>query len=553
MIEKEIEKDLKNNKENIFKKIGRLNPINKIKSKKIRIVIYIILIIILINLILKLFAPKNNNSFNYDEVEAEVGDVNVVISGSGSIEPIEQYDITALVQGEILEDYFEEGQILQKDDLMYSIDSKDIQNNIERASLAVERAQSNYTTALSTTQIKSSSNGIITNMNVKVGDQIMQGAKVADVLDSSSLRLVLQYNYIDTKSMYVGQVANVIVENGFYNVTGYVSKISSNQVINESGMGISYVEIKVNNPGAITDKDFGIAQIGNIRSNNSNTFEYMNKATIYSTGSGYIKSIDKLMGDYVTSGETIITIGNDTLDEQVKQSQLALKDAELSLKNAQDQLDNYNLKAPISGKVILKNNKKGDILSSTSSISTMGTSKPLAIIADMDTIKFTVKVDELEISKIQKGQSVLITVDALDGKEYTGYVDNINIVGTVLNGVTTYDVKVIVNNPEGLLPGMNVDADIQIIYVEDVVRVPLSAVMKGNFVYIKDSNPNYQDKDSKVPKGYRKISVEIGENDSEYIEIKSGINKGDKVLVEKLKQSGVFNFGAGMNGMHSEM
>lgn len=552
-----MEENVKENKESFFKKINNFNPINKIKSKKLRVIIYIVLAIIVINLISKIFFRKTNENFNYDQVTVEKGDINVVISGSGSIEPIEQYNITALVQGEILEDYFEEGQILNKDDLMYSIDSKDIQNNIDRAKLAVERAQSNYNMTIATTQVKASTNGTITNMNVKIGDQIMQGTKIADVLDSSSLRLVLQYNYIDAKSMYIGQAANVVVENGFYNLTGYVSKISSNQVINESGMGISYVEIKVTNPGAITDKDYAIAQIGNIRSNNSNTFEYINKSTIYSTGNGYVKSIDKLMGDYVTAGQTIITIGNDTLDEQVNQSLLALKDAQLTLQNAQDQLDNYNLKAPISGKVILKNNKKGDILSSSSSLTSVGTSKPLAIIADMDTIKFTMQVDELEISKVEKGQSVLITVDALDGKQYTGYVDNINIIGTVLNGITSYDVKIVVNDPDGLLPGMNVDADIQIVYVQDIIKVPLSAVMKGNYVYVKDSNPNYQDKDSNVPKGYRKVSVEIGENDSEYIEIKSGLNQGDIVLVEKLKQSGIFNFGGGMmqmeNAAHSGM
>ena len=542
---------IKEKKESIIKKIEKINPINKIKSKKVRIIVYIFLAIIIINLISKIVFPKNNENFNYEEVSVEKGDINVIISGSGSIEPIEQYNITALVQGEILEDYFEEGQILNKDDLMYSIDSKDIQNNIDRAKLAVERAQSSYNTAISTTQVKTSTNGIITNMNLKVGDQIIQGAKVADVLDSSNLRLVLQYNYIDAKSMYVGQVANIIVENGFYNLTGYVSKISSSQVLNESGMGISYVEIRVNNPGTITDKDYAIAQIGNIKSNNSNTFEYMNKSTIYSTGSGYVKSIEKLMGDYVTSGQTIITIGNDTLDEQVNQSLIALKDAQLSLQNAQDQLDNYNLKAPISGKVILKNNKKGDILSSNSSLTSMGTTKPLAIIADMDTIKFTMQVDELEISKVKKGQSVIITVDALDGKQYTGYVDNINIIGTVENSITSYDVKIVVNDPQGLLPGMNVDADIQIIYVQSVVKVPLSAVMKGNFVYVKDNNSNYQDEDSNVPKGYRKVNVEIGENDSEYIEIKNGLKEGDVVLVEKLKQSGIFNFGGGMMQMEN--
>lgn len=540
-------------KENL-KKVSGLNPVKKIKSKKIRRLIYFVLIVILLIVISKIFFKGENNEFNYEEVNVERKNIDVVISGSGTIEPNNQYDITSLVQGEILQDYIEEGKIVNKDDLLYVIDSKDIQNTIDKAKLAVERAELAYQTTLETTNILATSNGIITNCNLRVGDTVMQGSKIADVLDSSNLRLVTSYNYIDTQNMYVGQSVDIIVENGFYNLTGVITKISSDSVVNESGIGVSYVEVSVTNPGSVSENDYAITRINGITSNNSNKFEFASKSTVYATGSGYIKSVNKLAGDYVTKGTLIATIGGESLDKQAQQSLLSLQDARLSLQNANDQLDNYNIKAPISGKVIQKNNKKGDILAATTSMSAIGTkTTPMAIIADMDVINFTMKVDELEISKVKVGQEVDITVDALEGRKYTGYVENINIVGEALNGITSYNVKIIVNEPEGLLPGMNVDADIKIVSVENVLSVPLSAVRKGNYVFVKDSDINYQDTDTDVPKGYRKIQVEIGENNSEYIQIISGLNEGDIVLVEKLKQSGVFDFGGGMMSMENEM
>ncbi|MBE5822365.1 MAG: HlyD family efflux transporter periplasmic adaptor subunit [Clostridiales bacterium] len=540
-----------NNKEKLeTKKKFKLPKI--FKSKKAKIILVIITIILVFNILGKILNPEEKE-FNYEEVTAIKGDINVVVTGSGTISPDNQYDITALVQGEILEDYVEEGMLVKKDQLLYVIDSEDVNNSISRAQLNVKNAELTYNTMLNSVQIVASSNGVLTDMNLKVGDMIGQGSIVANVLDNSNVRIVAEFSSQDVKDMYIGQTAMVTVEKGFYQTTGNISKISSSNIISNEGYATSYVEVIVANPGGITDSDSGIVRINNINSNSSSKFEYMNKSVIYSTGSGYIKEIYKLKGDYVKKGEVIARIGGDAIDTQLEQTKIALEDSRINLKNAQDQLDNYKIKSPIDGKVILKNKKKGDILSSSSmsamsSMSATTSSSAMAIVANMNVINFTIEVDELEISRIQKGQNVIVTCDALNGKEYKGYVENINIVGKSQNGVTNYDVKIIVNDPEGLLPGMNVDAEVQIVSKPNVITVPTSAVRKGNIVYVK-TDTNYQDEDTNVPKGYKKVIVEIGENDSDNVEIISGINEGDIVLVDKLVQKNLFEMMGGMNGM----
>lgn len=80
---------------------------------------------------------------------------------------------------------------------------------------------------------------------------------------------------------------------------------------------------------------------------------------------------------------------------------------------------------------------------------------------------------------------------------------NINIVGASENGVTSYTIKVVVENPDGLLPGMNVDSEIQIISLKDVLRVRYQPYKGGNIVYVKAEDINYQEADTTIPKGFK--------------------------------------------------
>ena len=154
--------------------------------------------------------------------------------------------------------------------------------------------------------------------------------------------------------------------------------------------------------------------------------------------------------------------------------------------------------------------KAGDTIDNTSAQTVM------AIIADMSELTVTIYVDELDIAGLEKGQEVAVTADALPERQYTGYVDNISINGTSSNGVTTYPVKIVVNEPEDLWPGMNVTADIVTDSAEDVLRIPTAAVQRGDTVLLKD---NTQQK------------VELGLSDEDYIEVSGGLSEGDIILV----------------------
>ena len=132
------------------------------------------------------------------------------------------------------------------------------------------------------------------------------------------------------------------------------------------------------------------------------------------------------------------------------------------------------------------------------------------------------------------GQTVEITVDALPGRVFTGYVDKININGATANGVTNYPVTVMVENPDpDLLPGMNVSAEIIIEQVDQTLTVPLSAVGRGDTVRVLPAAA-ISEKDGSIDVSQaEERKVELGVNDSAYVEILSGLEEGELVLVEQ--------------------
>jgi HlyD family secretion protein len=244
--------------------------------------------------------------------------------------------------------------------------------------------------------------------------------------------------------------------------------------------------IKVDNPGAIKENDSATAVIGGIACNSAGKFTCGDSRTIFSKQSGEVSYQPYKVGDKVEKGAAVLQISSDSIDTAIRNAQLGLNEAQLSLSNQKEQLKNYNLTAPISGKVIKKTSKAGDTLKSSDSKTVM------AIIADMSKMVFDINVDELDISKITSGQKVSISSDALEEKSFTGTVEYVSVVGTTTNGVTSYPVTVSVDNPDGLIPGMNVDAKIVVESRTNVLRVPVSAVKRGNIVTVKIDDSKQQ-------------------------------------------------------------
>jgi HlyD family secretion protein len=254
-----------------------------------------------------------------------------------------------------------------------------------------------------------------------------------------------------------------------------------------------------------------------------------------------------IVGEYVDSGALLAVLSSDSASDSLRDSAMALREAELTWENATKQMENYSLTSPISGSIISKSVKAGDTLEA-------GSKTIMAVIADMSLMSFTINVDELDIAKIQRGQRASITVDALSGRIFSGAVDNVGILGTTSNGVTTYPVRIVFDEAEGLWPGMNATAVIVVNSVSDVLVIPVGAVNRGNTVLVKGAaEPGGEIDRSDAPEGTHYVAVELGLNNDNFIEVSNGLEEGQIVMVavsaeEELMQQNTMMFGPGMGG-----
>ncbi|MFR2693542.1 MAG: hypothetical protein ACLTBV_25125 [Enterocloster bolteae] len=116
---------------------------------------------------------------------------------------------------------------------------------------------------------------------------------------------------------------------------------------------------------------------------------------------------------------------------------------------------------------------------------------------------------------------------------------NVSLESTYSNGVSTYPVTVTLDDMGDLLPGMNVDGVITLEEANDVLAIPVDALMRGNQVYVKDDTVTEQQ--GPVPAGFRSVKVETGLASDTYVEITSGLSEGDVVYVaESSKNSSSF-------------
>ena len=480
---------------NIFKKAGNKEEIisrYKNMSKKTKRIIALCLAgVILISVGAVAFIKnKKGDDTAINTAVANMGRVRSVISASGTIQPKDKYEVVSSVRGDVLSDTFEVGDSVKKGDVLYELDKDDMSDTLEKAELSMERTRDSYNDTMENVNdltVKAPISGVISQMFVSEGDSVSNGTKICEIIDKSKMTLTIPFNTSDIGYIGEGFIADVTLQNSFYKTTGVVKRVATGSLINDLNVAVSYVDIEVENPGGITTSDTATAVINTIACNSAGTFSYAGKKTVSAKVSGDIATIYNDIGDQVYEGSTILVIESDSVKDSMKNANRTLREAQISLDKTYEQLEDYTITAKIDGTIIEKNIKAGDTLDNTNGNTTM------CVIADMSVISFTISVDELDVEKIEIDQKVDITADALPNKRFTGHVNSININGATSNGVTTYPVEVIVDNPEGMLPGMNVNAEIVIEEKYNILVVPVSAVMRGNIVYVKEEDAKKND------------------------------------------------------------
>jgi HlyD family secretion protein len=152
------------------------------------------------------------------------------------------------------------------------------------------------------------------------------------------------------------------------------------------------------------------------------------------------------------------------------QAAAQLEQAQLSLELARQNLADATMVAPFDGVITAVNMVPGGMSDSNAAIE----------IADVSKKHVDVLVDETDISGIQTGQPVQITLDALPGITVTGQVDAIAPAGTISQGVVNYNVRVLLD-PTDAPVKLDMTANASIIEAthENVLAVPTAAIRTG--------------------------------------------------------------------------
>lgn len=200
--------------------------------------------------------------------------------------------------------------------------------------------------------------------------------------------------------------------------------------------------------------------------------------------------------------------------------------AQAALERAETDLRNSTIVSPMNGIVLSRDVEVGDAVSS---ILVMGSQSTLVMtLGDASSVYVLGRVDEADIGKVSFGQRARIVVESYKDKPYEGTVTKISPMGKEKDNVTTFEVRVSIQNPEGELRA-NMSANAEIIREEkkDVLLVPESAV-----IYDKDRKTFLEVPDPKGEKGRRRVAVKVGISNGVKAEILEGVKEGDKVVLQ---------------------
>jgi HlyD family secretion protein len=212
---------------------------------------------------------------------------------------------------------------------------------------------------------------------------------------------------------------------------------------------------------------------------------------------------------------------------KLHQAEAQVQQSEASLKQLEEQLSYTTITSPMDGVILSRDVELGDAVSS---ILVMGSTATLVMtIGDINQVYVQGKVDESDIGKVYMGQPARIKVESFKDKTFLGKVTKIAPLGVEKDNVTTFEVRVSIDNPGGeLKANMTANAEILLDEHKGVLTIPEQAV-----IYDKDRNASVEVPDPKEKKGRRKVTIKAGISNGTRTEVLSGLNIGETVILQQ--------------------
>ena len=211
---------------------------------------------------------------------------------------------------------------------------------------------------------------------------------------------------------------------------------------------------------------------------------------------------------------------------EIARARAQVAQAQATLEQAEEDLRNSTIVSPMDGLVLSRDVEIGDAVSSILILGSQATK--IMTLGDVSEVYVKGKVDEADISKVYIGQAARIVVESLKDKKFEGKVTKISPLGVEKDNVTTFEVRVSIQNPTGELKA-NMSANAEIILQEkhDVLLIPESAV-----IYDKERKTFVETPDPASDTGRHKLAVKLGISNGVKTEVVDGLKDGQQVILQ---------------------
>jgi HlyD family secretion protein len=209
----------------------------------------------------------------------------------------------------------------------------------------------------------------------------------------------------------------------------------------------------------------------------------------------------------------------------IGQAEARVQEARAALEQAREDLQYATIRSPLNGVVLSRNREVGDAVSS---ILVMGSAATLVLtLGDMRQLYLKGKVDESDIGKIYIGQPARLTVESFQDRRYAGRVTQISPMGEEKDNVTTFEVRVSIENPKDLKALMTANAEILLEERKHVLAIPEAAVLYG-----RDKTASVEIADPAQKTGKRKAVIRAGISNGAKTEVLEGLREGQEVILQ---------------------
>ncbi len=500
--------------------------------------------------------------------EVERGTMRMTVSGSGQVSAENQLELTAKAAGDITSLSVKNGDSVKRGALIASIDSRvaqkavrDAQVNLESAKLALQKLEQ-PATALTLTQAKNAltdaenslesnyddgfnevsdtflalpsvMSGVDTILNDNTANASQDNAfAYADMIDDIEPRVNMFRDdairkYAEARTEYDALLITYKATSRFSNKPALERLIletyDMTKTVAEATKSLSDFLNLVNDNLVLRDRT-----IPTILTTHRDSL-----TGFISTGNTQLVSLLSIKDGIISAKQSIgektealrdLEDGTDKLD--LDSQKLVVKQRENTLRDAQEDLADYSLRAPFDGTVAKLNVKRADRVSSGTSVATFITANAVAEIS----------LNEIDAANVAVGQKAELTFDAVENLKIDGSVVEIDTVGTVSSGVVTYTVTIGFETDSRIKPGMTVNADIITKTLENALLVPAGAIKsERNNSYVETIAGATRGREAVTSEAApTQVTIETGATNDTQTEVLSGLNEGDVIIIRTI-------------------